>query len=179
MGRERNPDHRDTLGLKCFIIFFALVISFHLPACKKETPAPQSPPVPSQPKVSAPPGPATPSGQLSIAQAPVYSYNSGGRPDPFAPLILPPQKDVDKKGLRGAQVSDLKLTGIVWDRKEYIALVEGPDKLGYVLKVNDRIGKTARVARINSKSVIFEVQESPYAPQSKIREVELPIKKEE
>jgi Tfp pilus assembly protein PilP len=76
-------------------------------------------------------------------------------------------------------VSDLRLSGIVWDKKEYVALVEAPDRLGYVLKVNDLIGNTARVARISPESVLFEVKESPYLPKSKIKEVELKFKKEE
>ena len=77
------------------------------------------------------------------------------------------------------QLSELKLTGIVWDRREYLALVEAPDGLGYVLKVHDLIGNAARVARITTNSVTFEVKEQPYLPQSRIREVELTLKKEE
>jgi Tfp pilus assembly protein PilP len=93
--------------------------------------------------------------------------------------VLPPEREEGKKGLKGLAVSELKLSGIVWDKKEYVALVEAPDGLGYVLKVHDLIGSSARVSRISPSSVIFEVKEKPYLPDSKIKEVELKLKKEE
>ncbi len=196
LGREKPADLWLTYSLKVFLIL-ALVLLFGLlfGACKKETPALRSSsPIPPARQVAtlpqAPPAPATaaPAAGVSAAgpektapaQAPEYSYNPGARPDPFVPLVLPQQAlEKGKKGLQSLQISELKLTGIVWDKRGYVALVEAPDGLGYVLKVHDLIGNAARVVRITSNSVTFEVKEQPYLPQSRVREVELNLKKEE
>lgn len=190
MGREKPANCWAIKRPGIYFILTAMIfIGFVLSSCKKETPAPQSsPPIPpapaaTSPQVPAGPVPAQPASvpeKTAPAKAPEYSYNPGGRPDPFAPLVVPgADEGKGKKGLKALQVSELKLTGIVWDKRQYVALVEAPDGLGYVLKVNDLIGNAARVARISSNSVMFEVKEQPYLPQSRVREVELKLKKEE
>jgi Tfp pilus assembly protein PilP len=196
LGREKPADLWFTYSLKVFLIL-ALVVLFGLllGACQKETPAPRSsPPIPPARQVAtipqADPAPAAArpaAGPLAVApektapaQVPEYSYNPGGRRDPFTPLVLPQQAaEKGKKGLASLQVSELKLTGIIWDKRGYVALVEAPDGLGYVLKIHDLIGNAARLTRITTNSVTFEVKEQPYLPQSKVREVELKLKKEE
>jgi type IV pilus assembly protein PilP len=171
------------IGIRIFLILFVGIwLCIASSACKKETPAPKSaPPVPPVAPVAATPPAAPPAPAPTPAEKPaaVYAYNPQGRPDPFLPLILPQEGKEEKKGLKGLAVSELKLSGIVWDKKEYVALVEAPDGLGYVLKVNDLIGSSARVARIAPHSVVFEVKEKPYLPNSRIREFELKLKKEE
>lgn len=196
LGREKPADLWLTYSPKVLLIpALVLVFGLLLGACKKETPAPRSsPPVPPARQIAtvpqAPPAPATalpaagpPAAgpeKTASAQAPEYSYNPGARPDPFVPLVLPQQAlEKGKKGLQSLQVSELKLTGIVWDRRGYVALVEAPDGLGYVLKIHDLIGNAARVTRITTNSVTFEVKEQPYLPQSRVREVQLKLKKEE
>lgn len=189
MAREKPADLKLTRILKVPFIL-AVALSLLLGACKKETPAPRSsPPIPTAPQVAtalpsrpapAPTPPATGPEKTPPTKAPEYSYDPGGRPDPFAPLVVPQEREEKgKKGLKSLQVSELKLTGVVWDKRGYVALVEAPDGLGYVLKVHDLVGNTARVARITSNSVTFEVKEQPYLLQSRIRQVELKLKKEE
>jgi type IV pilus assembly protein PilP len=196
LGREKPADLWFTCSPKVFLIL-VLVVFFGLllGACQKETPAPRSsPPIPPPRQVSttpqappvaasvrpAPGAPAVAPEKTPPAQTPEYSYNPGGRPDPFTPLLLPQQAaEKGKKGLQSLQVSELKLTGIVWDKRGYVALVEGPDGLGYVLKIHDLIGNAARLTRITTNSVTFEVKEQPYLPQSRVREVQLKLKKEE
>lgn|GEM_PF-1064081 len=190
LAREKAADRWLTYSRKVLFILPVMFFGLLFGACKKETPAPRSsPPIPQAAQVATPPqalpapataSPAAAPGKTTPAQVPEYSYNPGGRPDPFAPLVVPGSEEgKGKKGLKGLQLSELKLTGIVWDRREYLALVEAPDGLGYVLKVHDLIGNAARVARITTNSVTFEVKEQPYLPQSRIREVELTLKKEE
>jgi type IV pilus assembly protein PilP len=195
LAREKPADLCLTYSLKVFLMLAPMVLlGLLFGACKRETPAPRSsPPIPparqaatvpqaSPALPSARPAAGSPTGAAekpAAAQPAEYSYNPGGRPDPFVPLVLPQQvAEKGKKGLENLQVSELKLTGIVWDKKGYVALVEAPDGLGYVLKVHDLIGNAARVTRITTDSVTFEVKEQPYLPQSRVREVELKLKKE-
>lgn len=187
MGQQRASDRTLTAQLRIFLTLFVLfLVPFALLACKRETSPPSSAPaVPTAPRVAAAP-PSTsaapqPAEKTAPPKAPIYSYDPQGRPDPFLPLVLPHEREREegKKGLKGLVVSELKLTGIVWDKTEYVALVEARDRLGYVLKINDVIGGSARVARISPNSVIFEVKERPYLPNSGFKEVELKLKKEE
>jgi len=190
--REKASDHGMAQRFRISVILFiGIWVSFAFLACKKETPPPKSsPPISPAPRVAAAPSPTTASPLPSAAVAQpsektpstppsVYTYDPKGRPDPFVPLVLPQEREEGKKSLKGLAVSELKLSGIVWDKKEYVALVEAPDGLGYVLKVNDLIGSSARVVRIAPNSVTFEVKEKPFLPDSKIKEVELKLKKEE
>jgi len=184
VGPEKPADPRMLQVVRFASIFLiAATLLLSLPACKnkKESSAPQpSPPVPqaASPAATAP-SPSAVTEKTAPAPAGTYAYDPRGRRDPFAPLATLQEREERKKGLKGLQVSDLRLSGIVWDKREYVALVEAPDRLGYVLKVNDLIGNTARVAKISPESVLFEVKESAYLPKSKVKEVELKLKKEE
>ena len=84
-----------------------------------------------------------------------------------------------KTGLAALEVNELKLAGIMWGQREFLALVEAPTGLGYVLRVNDVIGGDARVARITSDAVTFEVKGATLLPQASGRQVELRLRKEE
>lgn len=184
--RRASDGRRGDGGKVCTVLIIALCLLLSLCACQKESASPpSSPSPPSPPRLGPVTSPASPTAAPAEKSSPpaattAYTYEPRGRPDPFQPLITPEMEGKGgKKGREGLAVSDLKLTGIIWDKKEYVALVEAPDGLGYVLKVNDRIGASSRVARISSDSVIFEVKEKPYLPGSRVREVVLTLKKEE
>lgn len=124
-------------------------------------------------KAAAPaPPPATP-----------YVYETRGRRDPFKPLIAPkvetPKTAKPKTGLAALGVSELKLAGIVWGRRGYHALVEAPNGVGYVLRINDSIGEDAKVTKITPEGVTFEVRMETPLPQARTRLVELRLGKEE
>jgi Tfp pilus assembly protein PilP len=110
-----------------------------------------------------------------------YVYEAKGRRDPFRPLIRPRVETVKarpKTGLAALDVKELKLAGIIWGGRGYYALVEAPNGAGYVVRLNDTVGEDARVAKITSDAVMFEVRTSP-VPQSQARLVELRLRKEE
>jgi Tfp pilus assembly protein PilP len=110
-----------------------------------------------------------------------YAYETKGRRDPFRPLIKPRVETVrvrPKTGLAALDVKELKLAGIIWGGRGYYALVEAPNGAGYVVRLNDTVGEDARVAKITSDAVMFEVRTSP-VPQSQARLVELRLRKEE
>ena len=138
-----------------------------------------SAPVPPRPAQSAP-RPAVAAPPPAPAPAP-YVYEAKGRRDPFRPLIKPrveTAKARPKTGLAALDVKELKLAGIMWGGRGYYALVEAPNGAGYVVRPNDTVGEDARVAKITSDAVMFEVRTSP-VPQSQARLVELRLRKEE
>jgi Tfp pilus assembly protein PilP len=140
--------------------------------------APPAPVPPRPAQTAAKPAPAAP------PPAPVtapYVYEAKGRRDPFRPLIRPrveTAKARPKTGLAALDVKELKLAGIIWGGRGFYALVEAPNGAGYVVRLNDTVGEDARVAKITSDAVMFEVRTSP-VPQSQARLVELRLRKEE
>jgi Tfp pilus assembly protein PilP len=109
-------------------------------------------------------------------------YEAKGRRDPFRPLIAPrvvEPKARPKTGLAALEVSELKLAGIIWEQRGFLALVEAPNGAGYILRPNDVIGTDARVAKITPQGVTFEVRGATQAPQAPSRLVELRLRKEE
>lgn len=140
------------------------------------TPTAPLPPRPAQ--TAAKPAAATP--PPAPAAAP-YTYETKGRRDPFLPLIKPRVETArvrPKTGLAALDVKELKLAGIIWGGRGYYALVEAPNGAGYVVRLHDTVGEDARVAKITSEAVMFEVRTSP-VPQSQARLVELRLRKEE
>ena len=136
-------------------------------------------PVPPRPAQTAA-RPAAPAPPPAPAAAP-YVYEAKSRRDPFRPLIRPrveTAKARPKTGLAALDVKELKLAGIIWGGRGYYALVEAPNGAGYVVRLNDTVGEDARVAKITSDAVMFEVRTSP-VPQSQARQVELRLRKEE
>lgn len=68
-----------------------------------------------------------------------YEYKSVVNRDPFEPLIVSDAKTRGKEGVRGVDISEidianLELSGIVWDRKESMAILHDGNKFGYILK---------------------------------------------
>lgn len=138
-----------------------------------------SAPVPPRPAQSAarPAAAAPPPAPATVP----YAYETKGRRDPFRPLIKPRVETArvrPKTGLAALDVKELKLAGIIWGGRGYYALVEAPNGAGYVVRLNDTVGEDARVAKITSDAVMFEVRTSP-VPQSQARLVELRLRKEE
>ncbi len=140
---------------------------------------PIKPPAP-KPAVAKSDTPAT----APTAAGPVFSYDAGGRRDPFRALVLPKavaSKARPKTGLAALEVNELKLVGIVWGQRGYYALVEAPTGAGYVVRANDVIGEDTHVTKITSDGVQFEIKTAAPGPQNtvKSRLVELRLKKEE
>lgn len=164
----------------------AVVMGLSLSACSGESTKP-SPAVPARPSQAAAVKPAAPAPAPKPA-APLYAYEARGRRDPFRPLIAPRVPEVGGKakptGLAALQVNELKLAGIVWEQRGFFALVEAPNGAGYVLRVNDTVGGSARVTNITPQAVTFEVRvevrggTTPSQP-ARTRVVELRLRKEE
>jgi len=83
------------------------------------------------------------------ATLPAIAYEPKGRRDPFTPIFL-------GKDNAALSVTAVKLTGIVGGRGGLMALVEGPDGIGYILKPGDALGD-GRVTGLTPISVTFAV----------------------
>ena len=143
--------------------------------------APQAP-KPTQAQPAKPVAPAA----APVKAAAVYVYETKNRRDPFRPLIMPRVESTARgkcqpgqPGLGCLDVKELKLAGIVWGQRGYYALVEAPNGAGYVLRVNDTVGEGARVTKIASDIVAFEVKGGPGPQAQPARVVELRLRKEE
>jgi len=163
---------------RVWLVVVCLSVCFALSGCSggNAPPAPTPPSRPAQPAAAPAPAPAP------APTAASYVYEAKGRRDPFRPLITPKVATVrsrPKTGLGALEVNELKLAGIVWGQRGYFALVEAPNGAGYVLRPNDTVGEDARVAKITVDGVTFEVAGDGSAPQSRVRVVELRLKKEE
>ncbi len=141
-----------------------LVASALLAACGASEAPPSAPaPTPTPPPVAAPPAPGAPAAPGASAikpkepeagrPLPPIAFDSKGRRDPFAPVSLAAEH-------KGITLTAAKLVGIVQGRPGLMALVEGPDGIGYILKTGDALGN-GRVTAITAASVTFAVAAQP------------------
>jgi len=86
---------------------------------------------------------------MGKAALPAIAYEPKGRRDPFTAIFL-------GKDSAGLSVAAVKLTGVVGGRGGLMALVEGPDGIGYILKPGDALGD-GRVTGLTPTSVTFAV----------------------
>jgi len=119
-------------------------------------PAPAAQPA-KQPIVAAPPRPAAPQAQAVKEPGAVYAYSPKGRRDPFMPLIVREEKKAqkaDRPPLERYNITEFKLTGIVWGGFGYNAMLEGPDKKGYFVRVGTIIGPNRGVIKKITKDLL-------------------------
>jgi hypothetical protein len=158
-----------TLGL--------LVAGFALAGCSSEAPPP-APPSRPPPKVAAAPapgqkGPSAPEGApVNLGPA---TYSPKDRRDPFHPLVEPPREE------KALDIGGYKLSGIVWQQKQkqYFALLETPDGLGHILKVNDKLGPNARVREITKDAVLIEMKDEAGQSGGKVRTIRLELQQQQ
>ncbi len=143
--------------------------------CSQQAPAPPPPATPPQPQAALPSPaaqPAAPPAPEALAKLGSVTYDPRGRRDPFTPLI---DIQLEEKGI---DVSRFKLAGIVWRQDGYFALVESPDGLGHILRVNDSVGPNARVKEITKDAVLIEVKSRDLVGRGKVQTIRLELKKE-
>lgn len=135
-----------------------LAVASLLGGCSGAEP-PTAPPKPPTP-AAAPAAPAAP-GAVAVRPLdpgagrvlPPLTYDPKGRRDPFAPVSLASES-------KGINVTAAKLVGIVRGRQGALALVEGPDGVGYILRSGDGLGN-GRVTGITATTVTFAVAPQP------------------
>jgi len=112
-----------------------------------------------------------------------YSYEPQGRRDPFAPIIV----QAEQKG-RGANLSPLerydlsqfKMTGVVWGGYGYNAMIEGPDGKGYFIKVGTILGPNKGVVKkITQQSMVVEEKYKTFSGETERKEIVIELRKKQ
>jgi Tfp pilus assembly protein PilP len=110
----------------------------------------QTVPTPSQPPSTPPPAatagaPATPPPEAPIPEA--YSYDAGGRRDPFLNLLgagtESPISGGRGEGAAGLTVAEISVRGVMQSRGALIAMVQGPDNKTYLVHQGDKLADGA------------------------------------
>lgn len=94
-----------------------------------------------------------------------WTYESGGRRDPFVPLL-----GMELGGGMTGHLSpeNLKLIGILWGDRGYYALVkDGVDK-GYILTRGDRVAG-GHVSDVSRQGITFEIMHAGVVTKYEIR----------
>lgn len=103
-----------------------------------------------------------------------YHYDPQGRRDPFQSLIGPAPKIQPGQrppGPPGFLIDEIKLQGIVKTKQQgLLAMVNGPDNKGYLIKVGDKV-LDGEVIRITSSSVVFRQEVNDPTRIERFREV--------
>ena len=102
-----------------------------------------------------------------------YHYDPQGRRDPFQSLIgpAPRRQSGQVPGPPGFLIDEMKLQGIVKTRQQgLVAMVNGPDNKGYLLKVGDKV-LDGEVVRITATSVVFRQEVNDPTRIERFREV--------
>jgi type IV pilus assembly protein PilP len=103
-----------------------------------------------------------------------YRYDPQGRRDPFQSLIgpMPRLQDKDRPaGIPGFLIDEIKFQGVVRTRAQgLIAMVNGPDNKGYMIRVGDKV-LDGEVIRITPSSVVFRQEVNDPTRIERFREV--------
>jgi type IV pilus assembly protein PilP len=86
-----------------------------------------------------------------------FRYDPQGRRDPFRSLIGPSPKieSSDRPpGTPGFLIDEMDLQGIVRTGNDWVAMVNGPDNNGYLLRSGDKVFD-GEVIRVNRDSIVF------------------------
>lgn len=102
-----------------------------------------------------------------------YRYDPQGRRDPFQSLIGPAPKlqpGQRPPGIPGFLIDELKLQGVVRTKAGLVAMVNGPDNKGYLVRVGDKV-LDGEVIRITPSSVVFRQEVNDPTRIERYREV--------
>ncbi len=128
----------------------------------------QRPPVTPPPAVSAAPPPAAaasapaPGGAHAPLPPAGFTYEAGGRRDPFISLAnqgSDPRSEGHTRyqGLQGVGVNEVSVKGIVLYERQLVAMVQAPDNRTYLVRPNDRL-LDGSVRAVTSEAVVFVQQ---------------------
>jgi type IV pilus assembly protein PilP len=103
-----------------------------------------------------------------------YRYDPQGRRDPFQSLIGPAPKLAPGQrppGPPGFLIDEIKLQGVVRTKQQgLVAMVNGPDNKGYLIRVGDKV-LDGEVVRITPSSVVFRQEVNDPTRIERFREV--------
>jgi hypothetical protein len=139
-------------------------------------------PQPATPAQKAPPPPAAPAQPLPTID-PGYVYEPAGRRDPFISLVGRGGSEAKPgaprpPGLAGLLIGEVTVKGVLRDRSSFIAMLQGPDKKTYNVRVGDKL-LDGSVKSITPEQVIFSQDVNDPLSLVKQREVPKPVRQAE
>jgi len=148
--------------------------------CKGKAPATKPAVEKPKPAASAPP-PALK--EEAKAEKEVYVYEQKGRRDPFVSLVQiskeKPKRVAGKRPIENFDVDDIKLVAIIWDTKQYYALITLPDHKSYTIRKGMTLGLYGgKVEDITKDKVLIREQVKDYRGQLKTKDTILKLRKE-
>jgi type IV pilus assembly protein PilP len=129
----------------------------------------------AKPKKEARPAAAA---EATPAATPVaYHYDPTGKPDPFRSFVNSLKRaDVTAAStpLERFDLSQLKLTGIVWDNDKPRALVNDPSGKAYIVAEGTAIGKNGgRVIRIGDNALVVKETYVDFLGKATTKDIEM------
>ena len=164
-------------SLAAFVI--VIIMAAALAGCGDKKTAPSKPVAqPAQPAASQAPVP-----QEEKIEKLSYDYDPKGRRDPFQSLVdvakAKPKRSAGKRPIENFDVDEIRLSAIVWDQKEYYALITLPDSKSYTIKRGMTLGLYGgKVVEITKDSVLIREQVKDYRGQLKTKDTLLKLRKE-
>jgi type IV pilus assembly protein PilP len=147
-------------------------------------PAPAKPfpvqPAQAPPEAAQPAGPSSSAGQTQPPlQTDTYSYQPGGRRDPFVSLLSsgpdPRQPSRRGEGAAGLTVGEISVRGVMQSRNGMIAMIQGPDNKTYLVRQGDRL-VDGTIKAITSQGIVVDQQINDPLSTIKQREVVKPLR---
>ncbi|SPP99875.1 conserved exported hypothetical protein [Candidatus Sulfobium mesophilum] len=117
------------------------------------------------------------------AEKEVYVYEQKGRRDPFMSLVQiskeKPKRVAGRRPIENFDVGDIKLIAILWDTKQYYALITLPDNKSYTIRKGMTLGLYGgKVEDITKDMVLIREQVKDYRGQMKTKDTILKLRKE-
>jgi Tfp pilus assembly protein PilP len=117
------------------------------------------------------------------AEKEVYVYEQKGRRDPFMSLLQiskeKPKRAAGKRPVENFDVDEIKLVAILWDTKQYYALIMLPDNKSYTIRKGMTLGLYGgKVEDITKDKVLIREQVKDYRGQLKTKDTILKLRKE-
>lgn len=102
-----------------------------------------------------------------------YSYDPGGRRDPFISLLGGIKAKVPNAPKGALTVTDARVVGITRSKEGYVAIIMGSDKKARFMKTGDKL-YDGEIISIEAEKVVFRqdlTEDNPTAPGLKSKEV--------
>lgn len=117
------------------------------------------------------------------AEKEVYVYEQKGRRDPFMSLVQiskeKPKRVAGRKPIEDFDVDEIKLVAILWDNRQYYALIMLPDNKSYTIRKGMTVGLYGgKVEDITKDKVLIREHVKDYKGQPKMKETILKLRKE-
>ena len=168
--------------MKKIVSIIILLSAILFPACSKKGQKAASP-VEEKPKAAAPAVPPPQNAELKVEKE-VYNYDAKNRRDPFMSLVtVAKEKPVRIKKanpIENYDVDEIKLSAIVWNSRQYYALITLPDGKSYTITKGMTLGiYGGKVADIKKDRVFIREQVKDYRGKPKTKDTILRLRKEE